>query len=383
MEIFVGIGRSRVFRYDELTFSSMSVRLNLPFESVVNHVEGSEAYVGGSSDFVGVVNVAPTPMRFAAGHVLDLTFPPETDMDAVQIVYGDAKTYIEVDSDLPKVGARSDPAYVVLSGGGPSYALRVFAGSAAVLQVTLPFTDGVTLADGMVDAAAEYTTGGGVVVNSYKSVVNNMIGWGVVAPPLALPVATVFGTLSFTPAVANVSSAVDGASPRLMVEGDGFATLNTLVIDVGDLFDAADPCAACTHYERAAAASGALEHLELAEAGYACVEGDPQLKYAAKQGTTKAQLDKPRMQINAEDPAPLAVHVGRWDYQVECIEPERFRRVARHHLAPTACNAQRTTFTRRRPSATPSTRQRAGCRESFGARTTRKLATSRPTPMRR
>ena len=327
MEIFVGIGRGRVFRYDELMFSSMSVRLTLPFESVVNHVEGSEAYVGGSSDFVGVVNVAPTPMRFAAGHVLDLIFPPETDMDAVQIVYGDAKTYIEVDSDLPKVGARSDPAYVVLSGGGPSYALRVFAGSAKVLQVTLPFTDGVTLADGMVDAAAEYTTGGGLVVSSYKSVKNNVIGWGVMAPPSVLPSATVFGTLSFTPAVANVSSAVDGASPRLMVEDYGFANLHTLVIDVGDLFDAADPCAACTHYElAAAAASGALEHLELAEAGYACVEGDPQLKYAAKQGTTKAQLDKPRMQINAEDPVPLAVHVGRWDYQVDrASSHERFR----------------------------------------------------------
>ena len=59
---------------------------------------------GSSSDFVGVGNVVPNPVRFAAGHVLDLIFSPGTDMDAVQILYGDAKTYIEVDSDVPTLG---------------------------------------------------------------------------------------------------------------------------------------------------------------------------------------------------------------------------------------------------------------------------------------
>ena len=44
------------------------------------------------------------------------------------------------------------------------------------------------------------------------------------------------------------------------------------------------------------AAGGALDYPELAEGGYACAAGEPQLKYAAKQGTTKAQLSKPRMQ---------------------------------------------------------------------------------------
>jgi len=217
IDVYVAIGESRTFRFDERTFESMSVRFTAPFDTVVSHAEGADTYEAASKLFVGITRIQGTPPQFPAGLVATVSFAEGTDMANVRIDYTNPQeTYIEVGEEHDAITCSGEgAAFLVLSGDSETEQdLRLFTTQAEPPRgASLAFSRPI---GGLVDVPATFLASSGEVVSAFGAPASYKIGWGVFEEPNLLPTAAIFSTLTFAEplslallAVSN-GTAVDG-----------------------------------------------------------------------------------------------------------------------------------------------------------------------------